>query len=112
MVMTRLRWALGAGLVLLSLAAAGRSLVAYLGHGLWIGSAAVLLLAVIAVAGFVSLLGARVRVERETVGLRASPPSNVGRAACTAVCVVASSAPICWLSIVMFWPLSYCITES
>jgi hypothetical protein len=76
MAMTRLRWGLGGALVLLSLVSAARSLSAYLSHRLWLGSAAVLLLAVIAVVGFVSLLAARRRVERELLGLAGTPPSG------------------------------------
>ena len=74
--MSRLRWGLGALVALLSLAAALRALGAYVDHRLWLGSASVLLLAVIAVAGMVRLGQARLRLERALGGLEASPPAG------------------------------------
>jgi hypothetical protein len=74
--MTRLRWGLGAALVLLSLVSAARALPAYVTRGLWLGSGTVILLAVIAVVGFASLLQARRRIERELAGLAAHPPAG------------------------------------
>jgi hypothetical protein len=76
MEVSRLRWGLGALLAALSIVAALRALGAYLDHRLWLGSAAVLLLAIIAVAGMVSLGKARLRLERELAGLTASPPAG------------------------------------
>ena len=79
--MSRLRWGLGALVGLLSLIAALRALGAYVDHRLWLGSASVLLLAVIAVAGMASLGKARLRLERELDGLEASPPRGAWIAA-------------------------------
>ena len=81
MELSRLRWGLGALLGLLSLIAALRALGAYVDHRLWLGSAAVLVLAVIAVAGMVSLGRARLRLERELAELEASPPRGAWIAA-------------------------------
>jgi hypothetical protein len=72
--MTRLRWGLGGALVAAALLSAARALLSYLGHGLWLGSASVLLLAVIAVVGYLSLGQARRRLGRELSGLAADPP--------------------------------------
>jgi hypothetical protein len=71
---SRLRWGLGATLIVLSLASVARALVAYAGHRLWLGSAAVLLLGAIAIAGFASLWRARRRIAVELDGLAADPP--------------------------------------
>jgi hypothetical protein len=72
--MTRLRWGLGGALVVAALLSAARALLSYLGHGLWLGSASVLLLALIAVVGYLSLGQARRRLEKELSGLAAEPP--------------------------------------
>jgi hypothetical protein len=72
--MKNLRWGLGAALVLASLISAARALGAYVGHGLWLGSASVLLLAVIALVGYASLWRARRRIGDELAGLSAEPP--------------------------------------
>lgn len=74
--MTRLRWSLGALLVALSLASAGGALQTYVVHRLWLGGLAVLVLAVIAVAGFASLARARLRLWRELDALSQDPPSG------------------------------------
>jgi hypothetical protein len=73
---TRLRWGLGAALVLLSLVTAAHALTAYWSHGLWLGSAAVVMLAAIAIGGLVSLGQARRRIARELAGLAAEPPTG------------------------------------
>ena len=59
---SRLRWGLGAALALVALLAAASSLQTYLGHKLWLGGLAVIVLAAIDVAGFVSLAQARRRI--------------------------------------------------
>ena len=74
--MSRLRWTLGGLLVGLSLLAAATALRTYLVHKLWLGGMAVLVLAVIAVAGFASLARARLRLSRELDGLQHEPPSG------------------------------------
>ncbi|MDB4971444.1 MAG: hypothetical protein JWN44_7133, partial [Myxococcales bacterium] len=76
MALSRLRWALGGVIALLAIVVALRALGAYLDHHLWLGSASVVLLAVIAVAGMVSLGKARLRIERELTGLAARPPAG------------------------------------
>ena len=75
--MSRLRWTLGGLLVGLSLLAAATALRTYLVHKLWLGGMAVLVLAVIAVAGFASLARARLRLSRELDGLQHEPPSGL-----------------------------------
>ncbi len=72
--MSKLRWGLGVLITLLALASAARALSAYFSHHLWLGSSTVALLAVIAVAGCVSLARARQRIEIELVGLLSEPP--------------------------------------
>ena len=64
MALSRLRWALGGAIALLSLVVAVRALGAYVEHRLWLGSASVLLLAAIAIGGLYSLGQARLRIER------------------------------------------------
>ncbi len=76
MAVTRLRWGLGVALTLLALIAAARALGAYVDHRLWLGSASVVLLGVIAVGGLWSLAEARRRIERELGGLGATPPGG------------------------------------
>ncbi|MGZ3406317.1 MAG: hypothetical protein ACXVAN_07720 [Polyangia bacterium] len=76
MALSRLRWACGGVIAALSLIVALRALGAYLDHRLWLGSASVVLLAAIAVAGLVSLGKARLRIERELAGLDAVPPTG------------------------------------
>ncbi|MBL9002768.1 MAG: hypothetical protein JNJ46_00910 [Myxococcales bacterium] len=74
--MSRLRWSLGALLVALSLLASAAALRTYVVHRLWLGGLAVLLLAVIAIAGFASLARARRRLAAELSGLLQTPPSG------------------------------------
>jgi hypothetical protein len=74
--MTRFRWGLGASLCALSLVAAAKALATYVGHGLLLGSAAVVILGAIAVVGFGSLALARLRLARELAALAAEPPTG------------------------------------
>jgi hypothetical protein len=76
MALSRLRWTFGGLIAALSLIVAVRALGAYLDHRLWLGSASVVLLAAIAVAGLASLGKARLRIERELAGLGSVPPTG------------------------------------
>lgn len=74
--MSRLRWALGAFLVTLSLLSSVAALRTYIVHELWLGGVAVVVLAIIAIVGFASLARARWRLSRELQALQQDPPAG------------------------------------
>jgi hypothetical protein len=74
--MTAVRWFLGVLLALLSLVAAQQAVLVYAEHELWLGTAAVLVLMVMDVGGFLSLAWARWRLRGELRGLAAHPPAG------------------------------------
>ncbi|HRI55151.1 MAG TPA: hypothetical protein PLW65_33680, partial [Pseudomonadota bacterium] len=74
--MSRLRWGLGAALALVALVAAASSLQTYVGHKLWLGGLAVVVLAAIDLTGFFSLARARRRRALEIDALAAEPPGG------------------------------------
>jgi len=76
MSLSRLRWGLAGLLALVGLISAFSALRSYAEHGLALGIAAVLVLAVITVAGMASLGVARKRIDRELNGLDAKTPSG------------------------------------
>ena len=74
--MTSIRWALGALLSLLALAASVHAYGVYADHKLWLGALTIGVLALMNLVGFASLARARSRLGHELDGLRASPPTG------------------------------------
>lgn len=74
--MSRVRWALAAVLAVVGLFAAVSALRTYAEHGLALGIAAVVVLAVITVAGMASLGLARRRIHVELAGMAAKAPTG------------------------------------
>ena len=73
---SRLRWGLGAALALIALVAAASALQTYVGHKLWLGGLAVVVLMAIDVTGFGSLALARRRLASEIAALAADRPGG------------------------------------
>jgi hypothetical protein len=74
--MRALRWWTGGALALLALVACAQALGTYVEHQLWLGAGTVAVLALMDVAGFVSLWNARRRLQRIQQGLEANPPQG------------------------------------
>jgi hypothetical protein len=74
--MTRVRWIIGGLVGVSALVIAGKSLAAYVVGGSVVGVAAVVVLAVLLIVGFVSLARARRDVGRELAALAATPPGG------------------------------------
>ena len=72
--MTKMRWWLGGALSVLAMVACVQALATYVAHHLWLGAATVLVLAVMNVAGFISLARTRRWLHQQVVTLVQDPP--------------------------------------